>query len=142
MEYPHGPIEEMSREEMERLLRKARYGRLGLAFENEAYVVPVTHVFDGEAIWFIIGKEGKTTTYLQANAQACFQVDESTVDGWASTICYGTVALNDSTSSKCEFLKLVGSTSPTESELQQMDVFVCFLTLEEMTGRKTPEYVI
>jgi len=141
MDYAHKPPEEMSREEMERLLRKARYGRLGLAFENESYVVPVTHIFDGESVWFTIGMEGKKTTYLQANPQACFQVDEWTTSGWGSVICYGTVALSDSDDSKREFLKLATGETPSDPQLHQMVVYVCFLTLEEMTGRKSPGYV-
>jgi len=141
MDYVHGQVESMSPEEIERLLKKARYGRLGLAFENEAYVVPVSHVYDGEAIWFTIGKQGKKTTYLQANPQTCFQVDEWTADGWGSVICYGTVALNDSTESKQEFLKLAGGETLSGDQLQQMEIYVCFLTLEEITGRKSPNYV-
>jgi len=141
MYFTHGMIENMSREEMERQLKKARYGRLGLAFENEAYVVPVSHVYDGEAIWFTIGKQGKKTTYLQANPQACFQVDEWTTEGWGSTICYGTVAMSDSTDSKRGFVKLAAGGELTDDQLQQLDIYVCFLTLEEMTGRKSPGYV-
>jgi hypothetical protein len=138
MYYPPGNIEELSREDIDRVLAKAVFGRLGLAFENEAYVVPVWHRYDGQRIWFRIGKEGKTTTYLQANPQACFEVDELDDKGWRSVICYGTVTLSDSIDSKREILRLSGSEAPSDEQLEQMRMFVCILTPDEMTGRKSP----
>jgi nitroimidazol reductase NimA-like FMN-containing flavoprotein (pyridoxamine 5'-phosphate oxidase superfamily) len=137
MYYTPENIEELSREDIDRVLAKAVFGRLGLAFENEAYVVPVWHRYDGQRIWFRIGKEGKTTTYLQANPQACFEVDELDDRGWRSVICYGTVTLSDSFDSKRELLRLSGTEAPSDEQLEQMKVFVCILTPDEMTGRKS-----
>jgi len=142
MYYTPGKIEELSREDIDRILAKAVFGRLGLAFENEAYVVPVWHRYDGQRIWFHIGKEGKTTTYLQANRQACFEVDELTDQGWWSVICYGTVTLSDSIDSKREILRVSGAEAPSDDQLEQMQIFVCILTPDEMTGRKSPGYVV
>jgi len=141
MDRMHGTAEEMPREEMERLLARSRYGRLGLAFENEAYVVPVSHLYDGASIRFHIATKGKKTTYLQANPEACFQVDEWTDQGWGSVICYGTVTLNDSLEAKRDFAKLTGGTVPADEQLQQMVMFVCTLAISDMTGRKSPGYV-
>jgi len=138
MYYTPGNIEELSREDIDRVLTKAIFGRLGLAFENEAYVVPVWHRYDGQRIWFRIGKEGKTTTYLQANPQACFEVDELDDQGWRSVICYGTVTLSDSIDSKREILRLSGSEAPPDNQLEEMQMYVCILTPDEMTGRKSP----
>jgi hypothetical protein len=137
MYYTPENIEELSREDIDRVLAKAVFGRLGLAFENEAYVVPVWHRYDGQRIWFRIGKEGKTTTYLQANPQACFEVDELDDRGWRSVICYGTVTLSDSFDSKRELLRFSGAEAPSDEQLEQMKVFVCILTPDEMTGRKS-----
>jgi nitroimidazol reductase NimA-like FMN-containing flavoprotein (pyridoxamine 5'-phosphate oxidase superfamily) len=97
----------------------------------------VWHRYDGQRIWFRIGKEGKTTTYLQANPQACFEVDELDDQGWRSVICYGTVTLSDSFDSKRELLRLSGTEAPSDEQLEQMKVFVCILTPDEMTGRKS-----
>lgn len=142
MVYLHEVTEELSREEMGRLLQRARYGRLGLAFENEAYVVPISHLYDGSAIRFHIASEGKKTTYLQANPQACFEVDDLTESGWGSVICYGTVALSDSIDSKREFLKLSGEEIPADDLLQQMKMYICVLSIDEMTGRRSAGYVV
>ncbi|MBN1151746.1 MAG: pyridoxamine 5'-phosphate oxidase family protein [Dehalococcoidia bacterium] len=137
MAYALGTTEELPREETDNLLRAARYGRLGLAFENEAYVVPVYHYYDGQSIRFHIGKEGKTTTYLQANPQACFQVDEVSERGWRSAICYGEVTLSESIDSKREHFGNIGVGVPGDEELQRLPVFIGTLRIEEITGRKS-----
>jgi len=139
---PHGEIKELTREEMDLLLKRAPYGRLGLAFENESYVVPVSHFYDGQSIRFHIGKEGKKTTYLQANPQACFEVDELTERGWSSVICYGTVTLNDTAEARREFLKLCGQALPPDETLEQMKAYICTLDVEEMTGRRSAEHSV
>lgn len=130
-------IEEMAPSECQDLLRRCGYGRLGLAFESEPYVVPVWHVYDGERIWFHVGKEGKTTTYLQANPDVCFQADEWTGSGWASVICYGTVTLTDDAASRRQFVKLLSGQDLTDEQAAQMSVYICTLAIQEMTGRKS-----
>ncbi len=142
MTYSYGVTEQLSREEASGLLGRLPYGRLGLAFENEAYVVPVSFAYDGEAIWFQIAREGKTTTYLQANPQACFEVDEVTEAGWGSVICYGNVTLSDTLESKREFLKLCGAEPAPDSEIEQTQMYICMLSLEEVTGRRSPGYAV
>ncbi len=142
MEDVHLVSEEITPEEMHRLLNKLSYGRLGLAFENEVYVVPVSHIYDGERIWFHVSKDGKKTTYLQANPQVCFQADELVEGEWGSVICYGAAALSDSMDSKRAFIRLVEGRDAAADELEQMDMYVCNLSIDEMTGRRTPGYFI
>ncbi|MCK9356045.1 MAG: pyridoxamine 5'-phosphate oxidase family protein [Dehalococcoidia bacterium] len=138
----HGQPKELTKEEMVYLLRKAKYGRLGLSFENEPYTVPVSHVYNGDRIWFHIARGGKTTTYLQANPLICFQVDELTYRGWGSVICYGKVTLSEDVAAKRQYAKLSTGSDPSDEELQQMAVYICTLAIDEMTGRKSPGYVV
>ncbi len=142
MEDVHLISEEMTPEEMHRLLNKLSYGRLGMSFENEVYVVPVSHIYDGERIWFHVSRYGKKTTYLQANPQGCFQADELAEGEWGSVICYGTFVLTDSLEARGQFLKLATGLEPSHSLLQQADMFICTLAIDEMTGRRTPGYSI
>ena len=132
---------EMTPEESQDLLRRCGYGRLGLAFESEAYVVPVWHVYDGDRLWFHVGREGKKTTYLQANPDICFQTDEWIDSGWASVICYGTVTLAEDAASKRQFVKLLSGEDVTDEQAGHMDVYVCTMSIQEMTGRKSSGYV-
>lgn len=142
MLYPHEAPEDLSQEEVVRLLTRTRHGRLGLAFENEAYVVPISYIYDGHSIYFHITRQGKKTTYLQANPQACFEIDEVAEGGWASVICYGAVTLSDSVESKREFLRLAGVESPGDDALGQMEMYICVLSPDEMTGRRSASYVV
>jgi len=139
---PHDKTEELTREEMDLLLKRALYGRLGLAFENESYVVPISHFYDGHSIRFHIAREGKKTTYLQANPQACFEVDEWTEGGWSSVICYGTVTLSDTVEARREFLKLSGQVIPPDETIEQVKAYICTLDIEEMTGRRSKEHSV
>jgi len=136
----HGQPQELTKEEMVHLLRKTKYGRLALSFENEPYAVPISHIYDGERLWFHVAGEGKKTTYLQANPQACFQVDEWVESGWGSVICYGKVTLSKDIAVRKQFLKLATGEEPADEQVQQMDMYVCILAIEEMTGRKSPGY--
>lgn len=140
MDEMHSQPQTLTKEEMAQLLRKARYGRLALSFENEPYAVPISHLYDGERLWLHIAGEGKKTTYLQANPQACFEVDEWAGSGWASVICYGKATLSKDIAVRKQFLKLATGEEPSDERLQQTDMSVCILAIEEMTGRKSPGY--
>ncbi len=140
MYHAHGQSQELTKEEMTQLLRRAKYGRLALSFENEPYAVPISHFFDGERLWFHIATEGKKTTYLQANPQACFEVDEWLDSGWCSVICYGKVTLSKEAAVWKQFVRLVtGQEAPDES-VQHAGMYVCTLAIDEMTGRKSAAY--
>lgn len=137
MVYANEATQELPREAIDQLLREVRYGRLGLSFENEPYVVPVSHFYDGATLHFCIGKQGKTTTYLQANPQACFEVDDVNEHGWRSVICYGSASLSDSVDAKRAFFVLSGAEPPGDDDLSALPVVICTLALEEVTGRRS-----
>ena len=142
MEYTHGQLQELTREQMAQLLKKARYGRLALSFEYEPYAVPISHIYDGERIWFHIAAEGKKTTYLQANPLACFQVDEWVESGWGSVICYGNVTLSRDLAIRKQFMLLATGVEPSDAQLQQANMYVCVMHVHEMTGRRSPGYIV
>ncbi len=142
MDYMHGQSQDLTPQEMALLLRKSRYGRLALSFENEPYAVPISHIYDGERIWFHIAAEGKKTTYLQANPLACFQVDEWVENGWGSVICYGNVTLSKDIAVRKQFMTLATGVEPSDEQLQQANMYVCILHVHEMTGRRSPGYTV
>jgi nitroimidazol reductase NimA-like FMN-containing flavoprotein (pyridoxamine 5'-phosphate oxidase superfamily) len=49
--------------------------RLGLAKDNNPYIVPVSFGHDGSAIYFHTAKEGKKIDYIQANSAVCFEFE-------------------------------------------------------------------
>ncbi len=141
MDYVHGQSQELTREEMVQFLKRARYGRLALSFENEPYAVPISHCLDGERLWFHIATEGKKTTYLQANPQACFEVDECLESGWCSVICYGRVTLSKDAAAWKQFVRLSTGREPCDEPPLTTNTYVCTLAIEDMTGRKSAGYV-
>ena len=73
-------VSDMTREEIEALLGRAKYGHLGVARDGHPYVVPMNFAFDGSDLFFFT-TEGTKTEYINANREVCFQVEE--VEDWS-----------------------------------------------------------
>jgi nitroimidazol reductase NimA-like FMN-containing flavoprotein (pyridoxamine 5'-phosphate oxidase superfamily) len=82
-------VRELTRAEVDALLREQVVGRVGCHLDGRTYVVPVIYAYDGEAI-YVLTVEGQKTRMLRANPSACFEVDEYPGPGrWRSAILYG-----------------------------------------------------
>lgn len=82
-------IEELSRDEIDELLRAELVGRIGCHAEGVTYVVPVIYAYDGEALYGHT-VEGQKTRMMRANPQVCFEVDRyERGGGWRSVIVQG-----------------------------------------------------
>ena len=137
----HGPraTRVMTRDEMERLLEKCSYGRLGLTFQNEPYVVPVSYHYDRGRIFFHGAKRGKKIEFLKGNNRVCFEVDEwEKPRAWASVICYGTATLRDDIEARKEWNEVLTGQKPSDeviARLEKMDSYIGIVQIEDMTGR-------
>ena len=129
----------MSRDEMKRLLKKYSHGRLGLAFQNEPYVVPVSYGYDQERIYFHSAKQGKKVDFMKRNNRVCFEVDEYH-EGWASVICYGTATLREDIEAKKEFFEVLMGEKPSDEQLQNMGLYIGIIQIAEMTGRCSADF--
>jgi nitroimidazol reductase NimA-like FMN-containing flavoprotein (pyridoxamine 5'-phosphate oxidase superfamily) len=82
-------MDELSRDEIDALLRDQVVGRIGCHAEGETYVVPIIYAWDGEAVW-VATVEGRKTKTMRANPKVCFEVDEYSGPGvWRSAILQG-----------------------------------------------------
>jgi nitroimidazol reductase NimA-like FMN-containing flavoprotein (pyridoxamine 5'-phosphate oxidase superfamily) len=82
-------VDELSREEIDALLRDQVVGRIGCSEDGETYVVPVIYAWDGEAVW-VATVEGRKTRMMRANPRVAFEVDEYSGPGvWRSAILQG-----------------------------------------------------
>jgi nitroimidazol reductase NimA-like FMN-containing flavoprotein (pyridoxamine 5'-phosphate oxidase superfamily) len=82
-------IRDLSREEIDALLREQVVGRVGVHADGLTYVVPVIYAYDGEAV-YVLTVEGQKTRMLRESPRACFEVDEYPEPGrWRSAILYG-----------------------------------------------------
>ena len=137
----HGPnaTRVMTRDEMERLLEKCPFGNLGLFFQNEPYVVPVSYKYNQGRIFFHGAKRGKKMEFLKGNNRVCFEVDEwEKPRAWASVICYGTATLRDDIEARKEWNEvLTGQKSSDEvvAGLEMGNSYVGIIQIEDMTGK-------
>ncbi len=75
--------------QIDRLLRAESVGRLGCHAGGRTYVVPVTFVYDGAAIYGHTG-DGMKVRMLRENPEVCFEVDSlESLANWQSVIVWG-----------------------------------------------------
>ena len=80
-------IEELTRDEVDELLRERVVGRIGCHAEGLTYVVPVIYAYDGEAV-YVASVEGQKIRMMRTNAQVCFEVDEYEAGAWRSVVAH------------------------------------------------------
>ena len=69
------PVKWMTTQKSLRLLKRAKYGRLGTSGENQQpYITPVNHVVIDEKIYFHCGFDGHKIRNLEFNPKVCFEV--------------------------------------------------------------------
>ncbi|HET7896910.1 MAG TPA: pyridoxamine 5'-phosphate oxidase family protein [Flavisolibacter sp.] len=76
--------------QIDEVLQKELVGRIGCHDNGETYIVPISYVYDGAAI-YCHTQEGKKTAMMRKNPQICFQVDEmKNMANWRSVLVQGT----------------------------------------------------
>jgi uncharacterized protein len=93
----------LDRASIDEIIIRAEVCRLGLCVDNKPYVVPVSHGYDGNNIYFHTAQEGKAIDYISINSQVCFefehdvhiQMNDTRACGWThsfySVIGFGIV---------------------------------------------------
>lgn len=76
-------------EQIDEVLRRQVVGRIGVHADGRTYVVPVSYVYDGDAI-YAHSAEGLKLRMMRASPEVCFQVDEmDDLANWRSVIAWG-----------------------------------------------------
>lgn len=81
---------ELNAHDVERVLRENMIGRIGIHALGRTYVVPITYVYDGDAV-YAHSHDGMKMHMMRENPHVCFEVDR--MDGmanWESVIAWGT----------------------------------------------------
>ena len=99
-----GAILELTRDEIDELLREQVVGRIGCHVDGLTYVVPVIYAYDGNAL-YVASIEGQKVEMMRRNPEVCFEVDTYGPEGWRSAIVQGV------------FEELGGAESPRALEL-------------------------
>lgn len=77
-------------EQIDEVLRRQVVGRIGVHADGRTYVVPVSYVYDGDAIYAHSGP-GRKLEFMRAEPRVTFEVDEARApDRWRSVIAEGT----------------------------------------------------
>ena len=80
---------ELTAEQINAVLFNEVVGRIGCHGDGRTYVVPVTYVFDGEAV-YAHSAEGLKIRTMRANPAVCFQVDQrENLANWRSVVAWG-----------------------------------------------------
>lgn len=139
-------MKEMTEEDAEEMLSSALVGRLGLCSGNEPYVVPVSFCYRDGKVYIHGAKTGKRVDYVKRNPRVCFEVDEYDPDGsWRSVIVSGHARLSDETDVKLKALKGlaqkysgdVRAEKLTRDSVEEMDLYICEIEVDQITGRKS-----
>ncbi|GAB3644165.1 pyridoxamine 5'-phosphate oxidase family protein [Spirosoma arcticum] len=82
-------LHDLSPEVTDYLLSSQLYGRLCCAADGQVLVLPVTYLYDGQAIYGQI-REGTKTRLMRKNPTVCFEVDElRSPSCWQSVVVQG-----------------------------------------------------
>lgn len=82
-------IGELSRPDMEQVLRDEILGRIGCHARGDTYVVPITYVFDGASIIGHTGN-GLKVRMMRENPSVCFEVEQlQGTSNWRTVIAFG-----------------------------------------------------
>lgn len=79
---------ELSRPEIDELLREQVVGRIGCHARGLTYVVPVIYAYDGDGL-YVASVDGQKIRMMRENPEVCFEVDEYEAAGWRSAIVHG-----------------------------------------------------
>ncbi len=103
-------VGELTREQVDQLLRSEAIGRLGCHAEGKTYIVPINYVYDGHDI-YARSISGLKLQMMRLNPEVCFEVDRiKNASNWQSVIAWGTF----------EELKGEDSAEPIQLLIQQL----------------------
>ena len=139
-------------DEIEKIIRKANCCRIGLADNDEPYIVPVCFGYERNALYFHGALEGRKVELIKKNNKICFEIDTDVevVRGekpcaWAmkyrSVIGVGRARILESDEEKTRGLKLImrqyaeGDFSFPKSELDE--ILVVKVDITNITGKQS-----
>ena len=106
-------VEDIPLEEMRALLGRIGYGHLGCAREGRPYVVPMHYAYDGECL-YLFTTEGMKTSFIEANAEVCMQVEEvESASHWQSVMVTGRAERITKQEDKEHAMQLITEGNPT-----------------------------
>ena len=79
----------LDRDQIDRVLHAEVVGRIGVHAEGRTYVVPVSYVYDGDAV-YVHSRDGLKVRLLRSSDQVCFEVEQiRDLGNWQSVVAWG-----------------------------------------------------
>ena len=138
-------------EEMEKILREATIGYLGLCLDDTPYVVPLNYAYVEGKILFHCALKGKKLDYLKINRSVCFTVarqsgviaqhegEKPCHTDSASVMCFGDARIIEDIQERHEALNTFNKFfRPNADEIaveRTKSCYVVEIKINEMTGR-------
>ncbi|HTR55481.1 MAG TPA: pyridoxamine 5'-phosphate oxidase family protein [Kofleriaceae bacterium] len=106
--------------QIEQVLHEQVIGRIGCHARGRTYVVPLTYVYDGRAIYGHTGA-GLKVDMMRANPDVCFEVEDLRyLPKWSSVIVYGTyeeLADDAAAAAVDQLIARLGATPPARAAM-------------------------
>ena len=81
---------ELTRAEIDELLRTEQLGRIGYQADGRTHIVPVSYVYDGESV-YALSSEGAKIRAMRENPNICFEVEHvERWYNWRTALVWGT----------------------------------------------------
>ncbi|WP_340097678.1 pyridoxamine 5'-phosphate oxidase family protein [Salinibaculum salinum] len=139
----------MSDDDVENRLREAQTGVLSLCDDADARAVPLAHYYDGENLYFRLGKTDdsekwdaiertETVTYVVYDAEPTDGPDE--LDSWSIHVTGRLRELPDADHSRFDTAEINRRFAPIrvfDEPIEDIDIAIVELTVETLTGRTT-----
>ena len=142
----------MDREEIESIIKKADFCRLGLSDNNNPYIVPLNFGYRDRCLYFHTAKVGKKIDMIKTNNRVCFELDidhevvraENPCDWnmkYRSVIGYGRAFLLEDIDEKRRALDIIvehysGRVNEYDEKLVNR-LAIIKIQVESMTGKKS-----
>lgn len=115
-----------------------------MARDNLPYVVPMSYVYHGNAIYLHSREKGKKVEYVTENSNVCFQIDVLQKERWSSVVVFGIARLSDSVDDKQKMFDGFtekgqgghGGKKFSREDLEKMDMTIWEINIKEITGRE------
>lgn len=139
--------------EIEAIIGRCRYCRLGLCHDNRPYIVPMSFGYRNKSVYFHSAREGRKLDILRQNPVVCVEFDtDCTIKiaekackwgfGYQSVIGSGNAVFLETPAEKKDALAIIMAQYATESFCfsdAEMDQVVVFrVDLDEICGKKAP----
>lgn len=131
----------LTRDEVEQVLRRQQFGRLGIASDGRIYIFPVSYGYDGAFI-YCLSQLGLKVRLMRANPEVGFEVDEvESPVRWRSVMLHGRFeeiweqAARDAAIARIQDQSNLGpqSVAPYTGRMETLVVFR--IRIAEKTGR-------